>query len=199
MTSNSRMMFAFSRDGGIPSFFHKVDERFRSPIRTVWLAATLSFILALPSLGSSVAFAAATSIATIGLYISYGLPILIGLIWHRNFVSMKGPFNLGALSRVVAAVACSWIGFITVVFCLPTTNPVTSQTLNYTVVAVGIIGIGAVGSWIVWARKWFTGPAEEVAEAMRLGVDPTEPGALEQKEAEAMGHKKGPMASSEST
>ena len=39
---------------------------------SVWLACTLSFILALPSLGSSVAFSAATSIATIGLYISYG-------------------------------------------------------------------------------------------------------------------------------
>ncbi len=38
----------------------------------VWLACTLSFILGLPSLGSAVAFAAATSIATIGLYISYG-------------------------------------------------------------------------------------------------------------------------------
>lgn len=185
MTSNSRMMFAFSRDGGIPSFFHEVDERFRSPIRAVWLAATLSFILALPSLGSSVAFSAATSIATIGLYISYGLPILIGLIWHKNFVAMKGPFNLRGMSRVVAACACAWIGCIAVVFCLPTSNPVTDQTLNYTVVAVGIIGVGAVGTWIVWAHRWFTGPAEEVAEAMRLGVDPTEPGALERKEAEA--------------
>ena len=34
MTSNSRMMFAFARDGGIPKFFHKVDARFQSPIRT---------------------------------------------------------------------------------------------------------------------------------------------------------------------
>ena len=34
MTSNSRMMFAFARDGGIPRFFHKVDARFQSPIRT---------------------------------------------------------------------------------------------------------------------------------------------------------------------
>ena len=96
MTSNSRMMFAFSRDGALPKFFHQVDHRFRSPIRTgktssfrftlpilhalqlslyitkhptltVWLAAFLSFCLALPSLGSSVAFTAATSIATIGL------------------------------------------------------------------------------------------------------------------------------------
>ncbi|KAK3934766.1 amino-acid permease BAT1 [Diplogelasinospora grovesii] len=191
MTSNSRMMFAFARDGGIHPFFHKVDQRFRSPIRAVWLAATLSFILALPSLGSSVAFAAATSIATIGLYISYGLPILIGLIWHRSFTVMKGPFNLKGFSRPIAAVACAWIACITVVFCLPTANPVTSETLNYTVVAVGIIGVGAILSWVLWARRWFTGPAAEVAEAMRLGVDPTEPGALEEREKGAAKDTKG--------
>lgn len=186
MTSNSRMMFAFARDSGIPTFFHAVDDRFKSPIRAVWLAATLSFILALPSLGSSVAFSAATSIATIGLYISYGLPILTGLIWHKQFVAIKGPFNLGVFSRPIAAGACAWIGCITVVFCLPTTNPVTDQTLNYTVVAVGIIGIFAIGSWMLWARKWFVGPAAEALEAIRIGVDPTEPGALEAKEAEAL-------------
>jgi amino acid transporter len=62
ITSNSRMMYAFARDGGIPGhkFFHKVDPKTKSPIRTVWLACTLSFILGLPSLGSSVAFSAAT-------------------------------------------------------------------------------------------------------------------------------------------
>ena len=98
VTSNSRMMYAFARDGGIPGhkFFHKVDPKTQSPVRTgalhacwilplcsrhylVWLACTLSFILALPSLGSSVAFAAATSIATIGLYISYGTPAFLQL------------------------------------------------------------------------------------------------------------------------
>ncbi|KAI1747809.1 amino acid/polyamine transporter I [Xylaria castorea] len=179
MTSNSRMMFAFARDGGIHPFFHRVDDRFRSPVRAVWLAATLSFILALPSLGSSVAFAAATSIATIGLYISYGIPIFLGLVWHREFVAMKGPFNLGIFSRVIAFIAVAWIITITIVFVLPTANPVTSQTLNYTVVAVGIIAIGATSAWVLWARKWFTGPATEVTEAMRLGVDLTEPGAVE--------------------
>ncbi|KAF2463538.1 amino acid transporter [Lindgomyces ingoldianus] len=160
LTSNSRMMFGFSRDGGLPAIFHKVDVRFKCPINTVWLAAFLAFLLALPSLGSSVAFAAATSIATIGLYISYGLPILIGLMHPRLFE--KGPFNLGMASRPVAAIACLWIAFISIVFCLPTANPVTSQTLNYTVVAVGIILSFALGSWFVWARKWFTGPIRQV-------------------------------------
>ncbi|GAP91219.1 putative APC amino acid permease [Rosellinia necatrix] len=175
MTSNSRMMFAFARDGGIHPLFHRVDARFRSPVRAVWLAAFLSFALALPSLGSDVAFAAATSIATIGLYISYGIPILLGLVWHAEFGAIKGPFHLGPFSRPVAAVAVAWILAISVVFVLPTANPVTSQTLNYTVVAVGIIAGGATGAWALWARHWFTGPATEVTEALRQGVDLTDP------------------------
>lgn len=190
MTSNSRMMFAFARDGGIPHFFHKVDDKFRSPIRTVWLAATLSFCLALPSLGSSVAFAAATSIATIGLYISYGIPILIGMIYASDFNARKGPFNLRGLSRPIAFVAVAWIGFITIIFCLPTTNPVSSQTLNYTVVAVGIIAIFANAVWLITARKWFVGPIREIEEADRLGVDITEPGVLEKAEEERRMDKK---------
>jgi amino acid transporter len=63
LTSNSRMMFAFSRDRALPAFFDSVDARFKSPMRTIMLAAFLAFILALPSLGSAVAFSAATSIA----------------------------------------------------------------------------------------------------------------------------------------
>jgi len=183
MTSNSRMMFAFSRDRGIPSFFNKVDDRFQSPIRTIWLAAFLAFCLALPSLGSAVAFSAATSIATIGLYISYGIPILIGLVWPSHF--KKGPFNLGRGSRPVAAVACAWIAFITIIFCLPELNPVNSQTLNYTPVAVGIIALFAFGSWFLWARKWFTGPIRQI-HAEEAGIDIETPGALEKAEKQGM-------------
>ena len=181
LTSNSRMMFAFARDHGIPRFFHKVDARFKSPIRTVWLAAFLAFCLGLPSLGSSVAFSAATSIATIGLYLSYGLPILIGIIWPQNFV--KGPFNLRSFSRPVAIVAVLYIGFITVVFCLPQLNPVNSQTLNYTPVAVGIIAAFSLGSWVVWARKWFTGPIRQI-EAQLGGVNVDDEDAMRRAEME---------------
>lgn len=97
---------------------------------------------------------------------------------------MKGPFDLGpTLSRAVAAVAVAWILAITVFFVLPTTNPVSSQTFNYTVVAVGIIAVGSIVTWLAWARTWFTGPAAEVTEAMRLGVDLLEP-RVEENESE---------------
>jgi amino acid transporter len=149
------MMFAFARDGGIPHRLHIIDRGFHSPIRAVLFGAMCSFLLALPSLGSTAAFNGTTSIATIGLYLSYGIPVAMGLAYPRNF--KRGPFNLGRMSRPIAFVACLWIGFITVVFCLPTINPVTSQTLNYTPVAVAIVGLFAFGSWFLWARRWFTG------------------------------------------
>ena len=148
-------------------------------MRTVWLAATLSFLLGLPSLGSTAALTAATSIATSGLYISYGMPILIGLIWPEHF--HKGPFDLRVLSRPVAAVGCSWIVFIVIVFCLPSVNPVTRETLNYTPVCVGIVAAYALGSWFLWARRWFVGPIRQI-EAEAAGVDVEAPGALEEAE-----------------
>ncbi|EGN97718.1 hypothetical protein SERLA73DRAFT_92941 [Serpula lacrymans var. lacrymans S7.3] len=169
VTSNSRMMYAFARDGGIPghTFFQKVDSKRKSPVRTVWLACTLSFILGLPSLGSSVAFSAATSIATIGLYISYAIPIALRVVYRDRFV--RGPFHLGPASLPVAITAVAWIGCIAIVFILPQTNPVDSQTLNYAVVAVGIVIAYSVGFWLLSARKWFTGPIKQIS-AEELGV-----------------------------
>ncbi|CAL1698552.1 unnamed protein product [Somion occarium] len=165
VTSNSRMMYAFARDGGIPGhkFFHKVDMKRKSPVRTVWLACTLSFLLALPSLGSAVAFSAATSIATIGLYISYAIPIFLRVLNRESF--KRGPFHLGSFSYPVALVAVVWIGFISIAFILPQENPVNSQSLNYAIVAVGIVVTYCLGFWFLSARKWFTGPVNQIQKA----------------------------------
>jgi amino acid permease (GABA permease) len=166
MISNSRMLFSFARDGGLPYFFYKVDGNFHRPIRTTWLAATLSFLLATPVVRSSVAFAAATSIATVGLYISYGIPIFIGMCDRSGF--SHGPFNLKTASRPVAFVACCWVSFIAIIFCLPQTTPVTSQTLNYTPVTVGIVFFWCIASWFLWARKWFLGPTGQSVDGIAV-------------------------------
>jgi hypothetical protein len=62
-------------------------------------------------------------------------------------------------------------------------NPVSSQTLNYTPAAVGIVAVWTFGLWFLTARKWFTGPIRQIA-AEEAGLDIDEPGALEQAEAE---------------
>ncbi|GAA5962463.1 hypothetical protein JCM3765_004305 [Sporobolomyces pararoseus] len=168
ITSNSRMYFACSRDSLLPKWFAHVNERFASPVRTVWLAVVLAFILILPALGSSVAFAAVTAIATSGLYISYALPVVFRLVENERFMDIRGPFYLGKLSRPIALACVVYVGFITVVFCLPTVTPVDSQTLNYTPIALGIVFAYVIISWFAFARKTFHGPrADALKEATR--------------------------------
>ncbi|GAA5993384.1 hypothetical protein JCM10908_002639 [Rhodotorula pacifica] len=161
MTSNSRMYYAFSRDSGIPKWFDHVDTKTQLPLRTVWLAVILSFCLTLPALGSTVAYVAVTSIATIGLYISYVIPIAVGVAFDQTrFRAVRGPFHLGKFSRPCGIISTGYVIFITVCFCLPTVTPVDTQTLNYAPVAVGIVFVWVIGSWFLWARKWFHGPRQ---------------------------------------
>ncbi|RCV26117.1 hypothetical protein SETIT_5G219700v2 [Setaria italica] len=158
VTSNSRMAYAFSRDGAMPfsSVWHKVNKQ-EVPINAVWLSVSVALCMALPSLGSLVAFQAMVSIATIGLYISYALPILFRVTLARKHFS-PGPFSLGRYGVLVGWVAVLWVATITVLFSLPVTYPVTKDTLNYTPVAVGGLFFLVLSSWVLRARHWFKGP-----------------------------------------
>src|SRR5207302_10441019 len=81
VTANSRMIYAFSRDGALPAsdFWHRVNKRTRTPTNAIWLAAGGALILGLPYLWNYAAYAAVTSIAVIGLYIAYVTPTYLRL------------------------------------------------------------------------------------------------------------------------
>ncbi|XP_061990211.1 amino-acid permease BAT1 homolog isoform X2 [Rosa rugosa] len=162
VTSNSRMAYAFSRDGAMPfsPFWHKVNKH-EVPINAVWLSALISFCMALTSLGSLVAFNAMVSIATIGLYIAYALPIFFRVtLARKSFV--PGPFNLGRYGILVGWIAVLWVAIISVLFSLPVAYPISNETLNYTPVAVGGLLIITVFAWIFSARHWFKGPISNI-------------------------------------
>lgn len=88
------------------------------------------------------------------------IPIALRVIYARKFV--RGPFHLGPFSFPVAITAVVWIAFISIAFILPSENPVNSQTLNYAIVAVGIVLAYCMGFWVLSARKWFTGPIKQI-------------------------------------
>jgi amino acid permease (GABA permease) len=168
VTANSRMIYAFSRDGALPgsSFWHRVNKRTRTPTNAIWLAAAGALILGLPYLWNYAAYAAVTSIATIGLYIAYVLPTYLRLRQGDNF--QRGPWHLGRWSKPIGIIAVTWVAIITILFMLPQLGPITWSTFNYAVFAVAVV-LGFAGIyWLVSARKWFTGPrvqgtAEELA------------------------------------
>jgi amino acid transporter len=158
VTANSRMIYAFSRDGALPfsAFWHRVNPRTRTPTNAIWLAAGGALLLGLPYLWNNTAYVAVTSIAVIGLYVAYVSPTLLRLRQGSAFV--RGPWHLGRWSGLVGTLAVVWVAFITVLFMLPTASPITRTSFNYTPVAVAVV-LGFAGIWwLVSARRWFSGP-----------------------------------------
>ena len=172
VTANSRMIYAFSRDGALPgsAFWHRINKRTRTPTNAIWLAAIGAFILGVPYLWNVTAYAAVTSIAVIGLYIAYVIPTFLRRRQGEAF--QRGPWHLGRWSALVGWTAVIWVGLITILFMLPQRYPVDRNTFNYAPVAVVVV-LGFAGIWwLVSARKWFTGPrvqgtAEEMAAIER--------------------------------
>jgi len=173
VTANSRMIYAFSRDGAVPGsqLWHKINPRTRTPTNSIIFATVGAWLLGLPYLWSPVAYAAVTSIAVIGLYLAYGMPVLLRLLAGEKF--QRGPWHLGRWSYVVGWIAVIWIAFIAILFVLPQVSPGTTlTTFNYAIVAVAVVLLYSGGYWFLSARNWFKGPkvqgsAEELAQIER--------------------------------
>ncbi len=160
VTANSRMIYAFSRDGAIPGskFWHKINKRTRTPTNSIWLAAVAAFILGIPYLWSPVAYAAITSIAVIGLYIAYAIPVFLRLRAGESF--QRGPWHLGRWSYVIGWITVVWVVFISILFVLPQVSPVWNhgKNFNYASIATAVVLFGAGGWYLLSARTWFKGP-----------------------------------------
>ncbi|PYM16050.1 MAG: amino acid transporter [Verrucomicrobia bacterium] len=168
VTSTSRMIFAFARDRGMPrsTTWARVSKRWRTPAAAVWLAAALSFLLPCAILALVTAFPqrldfsklypAVTGISTIGLYLSYGIPMLLKLraigrgVWTSK---ANGPWSLGHWSVPVNLIALIWIAFITVLFVLPP-NELTGYSFAATVVVM-------LAFYFLRVRGKFRGPVPQ--------------------------------------
>jgi amino acid transporter len=171
VTANSRMIYAFSRDGALPasSIWHKINKRTRTPTNAIWLAAGGAFVLGLPYLWNATAYAAVTSIAVIGLYIAYVIPIY--LRWRMGDTFEVGPWTLGRKYKWMNPFATVWVGFITIIFILPT-NPggvpwndeFDWNLVNYAPLVTGGLFIAVGIWWLVSAKRTFTGPRHTITE-----------------------------------
>src|SRR5258708_33919665 len=116
VTSNSRMIYGFSRDGAVPghNLWHSLN-RGRTPRNAIRLSVVCAFILAIPTVWNYTAYLSITSIATIGLSIAYALPIFL-----RQFAPdfKTAPWTLEPWSRPIVWIALKWIAFIPVLVML---------------------------------------------------------------------------------
>ncbi|XP_057858694.2 amino-acid permease BAT1 homolog [Cryptomeria japonica] len=162
-TSAARVVYALSRDGGIPfsRIWHKLHPTYKIPANAVWLCAGLCILLGLPILKVNVVFTAIASICTVGWVGGYAVPIFARMIMPRkNF--KPGPFFLGRASRPICMIAFLWICYTCSVFLLPTVYPIEWDTFNYSPIALGVVLGLIMFWWLVHARKWFKGPVSNI-------------------------------------
>ncbi len=148
VTSASRMIFAFARDGGLPASgaLRRISPRFRTPVTAIWTASVLSVLFTL----YAPVYTTIAAVCTMFLYISYALPVAAGLFAYRRSWVRMGPFDLGPAYRVVAAlclVGCAVLIFIGV-------QPPNDQAL---IVTLAVLAVAAV-VWFGFERRRFAGP-----------------------------------------
>jgi amino acid transporter len=148
LTSTSRMIFAFARDGGFPAsrWLRFVGPVHRTPVHAIWIGALLAFLSTL----YTPAFLTLAAGCAVFLYISYAMPVAAGLLAEGRSWTRKGPFRLGAWSRPLAAVTvlgAALLFFIGV-------QPPNDALIGYT---GGLLVLMAV-LWFGVARRRFPGP-----------------------------------------
>lgn len=165
LASCSRTFWAFARDDAFvaPKFWSHVDKRLKIPVRMVLLVFFLQLLLGLIYLGSTTAFNAVLSMAILGMYLSYALPIVYMLFCGRGTNRVEAaPFRMsrgvGIATNVVALV---WLVVAMFFSTWPNFYPVTAETMNYsTVVLVGWLVVG-LAYYLTWGKKIYNGPVME--------------------------------------
>jgi amino acid transporter len=118
VTWSSRVVYAFSRDNGMPGsgLWKQVSKKHLTPAPAIWLCVAVAFVAAI----YAGAYSVVTSISVIGLYFSYTIPVFLALRARRaRGQGQRGPWHLGRYSSIVNLIAILWVAFISVILSIP--------------------------------------------------------------------------------
>jgi amino acid transporter len=148
LIATSRMIFAFSRDGGLPG--HKVlrhvSKKYRTPVGGICLGAVLAIAATL----YSPAFTALAAGCAMFIYISYALAIGAGLVAEGRTWTEFGPFKLGIFSKPLALLTVAGVGVMIYIGIQPPNDILISYGIGLIVLLLVL--------WFGVARKRFPGP-----------------------------------------
>ncbi|KAJ5990782.1 amino acid/polyamine transporter I [Penicillium canescens] len=147
---------------GLPfsDFFALVDPTYKIPLRALFLVASCIFALSFIQIGSTAAFNAILSLSTLGLYISYLIPLILLVL--KRFTSPQdipqGTFSLGKFGLPMNLLAILFATYFVIFLPFPATVPVTAENMNYAGPVLGFVILFACGDWIVRGRHKWEGP-----------------------------------------
>ncbi|VUC31147.1 unnamed protein product [Clonostachys rosea] len=163
ISSTSRVVWAFARDGGLPDVFAKVGDRTKVPTNAIILTWAINCAISLIYIGNATAYYGISSACTVALILSYAFPLFINVVWGFEHCAIpRGAFSLGRFHRPVAAIALVWCVYLTVFLCFPTYYPVSKDNMNYA--SVVIIGGTAMATmnWFLYGKSHYVGTTSNV-------------------------------------
>jgi amino acid transporter len=189
VASAGRMLYAFSRDDGLPGsgWLKKVSHRYRTPANSLAAIVVVSWLFTVAAFavgasggpgGGGIAIIIITAISTIFLYAAYGVVIYLGAttqVWQSERV-----WSLGRWSKPIAWIAVAWCIVLMILFSFPTSGNISWPFM------VGAFLLLVV-YYFAWARSRFQGP-----RIMGLDAELT---ALEREFEHAAEELKGPATS----
>ncbi|KAF2138141.1 uncharacterized protein K452DRAFT_321488 [Aplosporella prunicola CBS 121167] len=160
LTTSSRMVYAFARDGGLPFSRHlaKVHKGLGIPLNALLFSTAWVIIFGLVFLGSSSAFNAITSASVVALGVSYGIPVAINCLRGRRMLPPR-QFRLPEpLAWFANLLGIAYVLVTTVLFVFPPDLPVSGTNMNYCVVVFAIVVLISGITWVFDGRKNYAGP-----------------------------------------
>jgi amino acid transporter len=163
MTSTSRMIYAFARDGGLPASkaLSTIHPKHRTPVNAIWLTAVLS---AGACFYAPFMFALAAGCALF-LYISYAMPVAAGLLAEGKTWTEYGPYRLGAWSKPLAVITIIGVIILAYAGIQPPFNPIILPLfpdlvfpLNQLTNPLIFLAVALALGWFLSERKRFKGP-----------------------------------------
>ena len=125
----------------------------------------VAMLLGLVNIGSSTAFNALTSLALIGHYTSYLMPITLLVV--RRFGAKEipfGPFTLGKWGLPINLFAIAYSGLLVVIMVFPPYQPLTAENMNYSSLIFGSVLLTSFILWFVYGKRVYGGPVREVMD-----------------------------------
>ncbi|KAK8099063.1 uncharacterized protein PG998_012304 [Apiospora kogelbergensis] len=183
LASASRTLWAFARDEGVPfsGYFSHVNSRLGIPARAVVLVYVLQVLLGLLYLGNVTAFNAVLSLAIVGSYLSFIVPIWYMVFQGRPNLhkTQYGYFTLPkALGSFLNILSIIWITVVVVFSMFPLSLPVKADNMNYTSVVLVGWGIAGIGYYYLgYGRAQFKVPCQDT----QVLDDVQEPGPVEEQ------------------
>ena len=129
-------------------------------VATVFTATFLA-LLGLLNIAATTAFNAILSLAVVGIYLSYLLPVVLMLrVRIKNPERIRyGPWKLGRWGVPLNVIAISYTSFTSAIMVFPPYQPVTASNMNYASVVLGGVVVLGICYWFLKGRERFAGPS----------------------------------------